>query len=202
MLNIVYSYGQSAYLNITNRCCCACTFCIRSQTDGVGSADSLWLDHEPSQQEINDAVDAFDWTGYKEAVFCGFGEPTCALEKLIETAKYIRSKHNIRIRLNTNGLGDLVNGRSIARELGQVLDCVSVSLNAPTAEDYLAVTRPSFGTGSFEAMLAFTKDCKQFVPEVKMTIVDTIPQEQIDASKALAAALDVPLRVRVFNEDT
>ena len=201
MGDIVYAYGESAYLNITNKCCCACTFCIRSQTDHVGSANSLWLGKEPAQEEINAAIDAFNWAGYQEVVFCGFGEPTCALDKLIETAKYIRSKFDLPIRLNTNGLSDLVNGPGTAKRLGEVLDVVSISLNAPTAEAYLEVTRPVFGAGSFEALLDFARDCKRYVPQVKMTIVDTIPPEQIEASKALAQSLGVALRIRHFNED-
>lgn len=201
MGDIVYSYAGSAYLNITNRCCCACTFCIRSQTDHLGSASSLWLGGDPTQDEILAAIDAFDWTGYKEAVFCGYGEPTCALEKLVETASYLREKYGLRIRLNTNGLSDLVNGKPTARLLGEVVDAVSISLNAPTPEAYLAVTRPSFGEDSFEAMLAFARDCKTHVKEVRMSIVDTISPEDIAASQALADSLGIYLRIRHFNED-
>lgn len=200
MGDIVYSYGSSAYLNITNQCCCACTFCIRSQKDGLGSADSLWLEKEPTQTEINAAIDAFDWTGFTEVVFCGYGEPTCALEKLVTTAHYIRERMDIRIRLNSNGLCDLINGPGTAKILGECLDAVSISLNAPTAEAYLAVTRPSFGEGSFKAMLDFTAECKKYIKEVKMSIVDTISPEDIEASKALAASIGVPLRIRHFKQ--
>ncbi len=201
MGDIIYSYGTSAYLNITNRCCCACTFCIRSQTDGLGSADSLWLDHEPSQEEINAAIDAFGLARYGEAVFCGYGEPTCALEKLIATARYIRTHYpSVRLRLNTNGLCDLINGPGTAEKLGTCLDAVSISLNAPDAEAYLAVTRPTFGAGSFEAMLAFAKECRKYIPDVKMTVVDTLSEKDIEASKALAQSLGIPLRVRHFTQ--
>lgn len=38
------------------------------------------------------AVDDFDFTGYKELVFCGYGEPTSALDNMLETAKYVKGK--------------------------------------------------------------------------------------------------------------
>ncbi|MGN0487376.1 MAG: TIGR04100 family radical SAM protein [Acutalibacteraceae bacterium] len=200
MENIVYSFENSVYLNLTNKCCCACTFCIRNQMDGLGSADSLWLEKEPTQQEINEAIDNFDWQGQKEVVFCGYGEPTCALDKLLETAKYIRSKMDVKLRLNTNGLSDLINKKETAKLLSEAVDEISISLNAPDEEAYLAVTRPVFGKGSFEAMLKFASECKEYAKSVKLTVVDTIPEEQIEASKALADSLGIPLRVREFSD--
>ena len=80
MAKILYVYNDQVYANITNKCDCNCTFCIRKQFDGVGDADTLWHKAEPSLSEIIAAIDAFDFTGYKEFVFCGYGEPTCALE--------------------------------------------------------------------------------------------------------------------------
>ena len=116
--------------------------------------------------------DAFDFSGYKEAVFCGYGEPTMALDKLIAVSKYVRSKYpahldrdgklcpGIRLRLNTNGLGDLINKRSIAREVCQAIDIVSISLNMPDAKSHNEVVRPAYGEKAFDAMLKFAEDCK------------------------------------------
>ena len=92
MADILYVYKTSIYANLTNKCPCRCTFCIRNNTDSVGSADTLWHKHDPSMEDIKKAVDDFDFTGYKELVFCGYGEPTSALDNMLETAKYVREK--------------------------------------------------------------------------------------------------------------
>lgn len=76
MADILYVYKTSIYANLTNKCPCRCTFCIRNNTDAIGNADTLWHKHDPSIEEIKKAVDDFDFTGFKELVFCGYGEPT------------------------------------------------------------------------------------------------------------------------------
>ena len=135
MNNIVYTYGNKIYLNITNACPCDCDFCVRNNTDGLGDMGSLWLEHEPSYDEIREAVDSFDFTGYTDVVFCGFGEPTCALDKLLRTAEYIKQTKNVRIRLNTNGLSDLINRTdNSAERMSGLIDAVSISLNASSKE--------------------------------------------------------------------
>ena len=93
MADILYVYKTSIYANLTNKCPCRCTFCIRNNTDAIGNADTLWHKHDPSIEEIKKAVDDFDFTGFKELVFCGYGEPTNALDNLIATAQYVREKH-------------------------------------------------------------------------------------------------------------
>ena len=91
MADIIYTYKNEVYANITNKCDCACTFCIRSQKDAIGDATSLWHTVDPTYDEIIAAIDAFDFTGYEEFVLCGYGEPTCALDILEKTAKYLSS---------------------------------------------------------------------------------------------------------------
>ena len=115
MADIVYCYNDEVYFNLTNKCPCNCTFCIRNNGNSVGEAKTLWFDKEPTMEEIYKAIDAFDFSGYKEAVFCGYGEPTMALDKLIAVSEYMRSKYpahldrdgkpcpGIKLRLNTNG---------------------------------------------------------------------------------------------------
>lgn len=79
----------------------------------------------------------------RNSFFCGYGEPTCALEMLEKTAKYVKEKYKLPIRVNTNGLGNLYHGRDIVPELAEYIDSVSISLNAANAEEYNKVTRPS-----------------------------------------------------------
>ncbi len=114
-MTIAYEVGQNLYLNITNKCPCSCTFCIRKNADGAYGSDSLWLEHDPEIKEIIDALENMDYKKYNEIVFCGYGEPTERIDVLIETAKYIKENNGPKIRINTNGLSDLINGRPTAQ---------------------------------------------------------------------------------------
>ncbi len=200
-MTICYEIGAKLYLNITNRCNCACTFCIRTTQDNAYGSDPLWLEHEPTLDEIKAALSDRTLSAYQEIVFCGFGEPTKRLDVLLEVADFLRQHGAKRIRLNTNGLADLEYGESIAPRLAGNLDAVSISLNAGTKETYLAVTRPVFGESAWEGMQRFAQNCKQFVLEVQMTIVDVLTPEQIQAAKQLSASLNIPLRIRKFEAE-
>lgn len=199
METITYEVKKGLYLNITNRCPCSCTFCIRNNDDHVYGSDPLWLDHEPSVTEICDAIDQRDLWKYEEVIFCGYGEPTERLDALLEVAAYIKKKSPIRIRVNTNGLSDLIYGEKTAPKLKGLIDVVSISLNATNPEDYLKMVRPKFGIGSFDAMLSFAKDCKAYVPDVVMTIVDTVTtKEEQEKSLQICNDLSVRLRIREY----
>ena len=52
MADILYTYKNQVYANITNLCDCRCEFCIRSHEDGVGDAETLWHKKDPSLEEI------------------------------------------------------------------------------------------------------------------------------------------------------
>ena len=193
MSDILYTYHGQLYVNLTNRCPCACTFCVRSQTRSVGSAEDLWLEHEPSVEEVKQALENYCLDDFDEVVFCGYGEPICALDRLIEVADYIHEIRKISIRVNTNGLGDLIYHKRVAPLLKGHVDVVSISLNAPDAQEYYKVTRPKFGIKSFDAMLQFAKDCKEQGIETRFTVVDVIGKEAIARSKALAEQVGIPL---------
>lgn len=198
-MNISYEIGNKLYLNITNKCPCACTFCIRNNGDGAYGSDPLWLEHQPSAQEVIDDLKTRDLDSYKEIIFCGYGEPTCELEILTSAAKYIRSVTKTPVRLNTNGLGDLINGRDIAPDLEGLIDTVSISLNASNAEAYDKVTRPSFkNVNCFEEMLGFAKRVSRFVPDTVLTVVDIIGSEEIERSRKVAESVGIKLRVREY----
>lgn len=197
MSDIIYTYHGNVYFNITNRCNCNCIFCIRKETDSVGDADTLWHDHTPSFEEIKAAVDAFDFNGYTEAVFCGYGEPTCAYDSLIQTARYMKEKHpQILLRINTNGLGERYNETSIVEEMASCIDSVSISLNAPDARRYQEVTCPTY-ENAFPIMLDFAKKAKEHFSSVQFSVVDIITKEEIKTCQELADSMGIPLRVRV-----
>lgn len=196
MADIIYTYAGSAYMNITNKCPCSCIFCIRSNGDGLGSAESLWLKKDPTIEEIKAEIDSFDFSPYNEVVFCGYGEPTQALDNLIESAKYLKEKHSLKIRLNSNGLSDLINSKPTAHLFEGVIDSISISLNAPDAESYQRVTRSKFGEDAYPALLKFAEDCKKYIPNVKFTAVDVISEEEIEKCKAISEKMGIPLRIR------
>lgn len=199
MMTITYPVKRGIYVNMTNRCPCACTFCLRKNSDSVYGSDPLWLDREPTVEEVCASLDKWDLSQYEEIVFCGYGEPTERLDDLLTVARYLKSKSDIRIRINTNGLSDLIHGKRTAPMLKDLIDVVSISLNATNAEDYLKVVRPKFGLPSYEAMLTFTKDCTAYVPQVVMTVVDVVtsPEEQ-EKSRQICQSLGATLRIRPY----
>ena len=201
MMTLTYKVKNGVYVNMTNRCPCACTFCLRHNAPGVYGSDPLWLDREPTVEEVIESLKGWDLCSLEEIVFCGYGEPTERLYDILKVAEYIRSVSDIKIRINTNGLSDLIHGRSTSPDLKGLIDTVSVSLNATNAEDYLKVCRPKFGIESYDAMLKFTKECTKYVPSVVMTVVDVVTSKEEQAKcKAICDSLGATLRVRPFEE--
>jgi TatD family-associated radical SAM protein len=148
--------------------------------------------------EIKSALAEADPGQYREIVFCGYGEPTERLDILLECAHFLKKGHKLPLRLNTNGLSDLINGKKTAPLLAECLDCVSISLNAADAESYNAICAPSFGEGSFEAMLQFAKDCRAFpsLKTVLSVVAHAIDGETLAKCRALCDSMDIPLRQR------
>ena len=202
MMTITYAGRNSIYVNMTNRCPCACVFCLRHNKDHVFNSDSLWLEREPTVKEICDSIDAWDLKKYDEIVFCGYGEPTERLDDLLQVASYVKSKGKTKIRINTNGLSDLINGEKTAHKLKGLIDCISISLNATNKEEYFKIVRPNFGIGSYDAMLSFAKDCTEYVEEVVMTVVDVVTsKEEQERSREICKSIGATLRVRPYEEN-
>jgi len=197
--DILYEVHNGIYVNLTNRCPCACVFCLRNTTDKVGRSDRLWLDKEPTVEEVKAEFALRDMSKYEEVVFCGFGEPTERLDALKEIAAFVKERYHKPIRINTNGLGDLVNGRRIAPELAGLIDVVSISLNTPSEERYMQEVRPKFGAGSYAALLSFAKDCTKYVPKVVLSTVATTLTADEEASCAeIARSIGAVYRIRPF----
>lgn len=189
------------YVNITNRCNCACTFCLRTMKH-MAEDSTLWLQQEPAADEVKKELDKLPWDMAKELVFCGFGEPTMRLEVLLELMRYVRDKHpEVPTRLNTNGLANLLYGRSVAKDFQGLLDTISISLNASNAERYLELTRATYGIKSFDAMLDFAVECKAYIPHVVMTVVEKVEnQQEIEACRKLCQERGLQLRVRIYED--
>lgn len=187
---------KNIYVNLTNRCPCTCTFCLRT-TKKMAESNSLWLNTEPTVKEVINEFNSIDINLYDEIIFCGFGEPTERLDAMIQVSKYIKERNpKIPIRINTNGLGDLINKKEIAPLLSGLIDTVSISLNAPTAEEFYEITKNKFGIESYDAMKKFAISCKSYIPNVVFTVVDCIGEEAIKASQKICDDLGITLRVR------
>ena len=198
---IAYKVHNNLYLNLTNRCSCACVFCLRQTMEKVGESDSLWLEHEPDYDEVIEALKKHNMDDYNEVVFCGFGEPTERFDLLIKVAKYIKENYNKPIRINTNGQGNLINGRNIEPEMKGLIDTLSISLNTPDADRYNELVRSRFGKDAFFAMLDFAKEAANYVPNVVLTTVDTtISKEEEAQCAAICKELGVTYRIRPWED--
>lgn len=193
-LTIAYPLSDSLYLNITNRCPNACLFCIRESRTGVGY--NLWLEREPSAAEVIEAI--HDPSGYREIVFCGYGEPLLRPEIVVEVSQWLK-KWPVQVRLNTNGLADLFLGYDVLPNLKSLIDVVSISLNADNAELYQQLTRSSFGKTAFQAVLDFAGRSLHYIPRVILSVVD-YPGVDLEKAKAIATKLGVEFRVRKYLE--
>ncbi|MCD8217541.1 MAG: TIGR04100 family radical SAM protein [Clostridiales bacterium] len=196
-MEILYKVHNGLYANLTNKCPCACTFCLRQTTDHVGESGRLWLEREPSLEEVIAAFDKFDMDQFEEFVFCGFGEPTEALPVLLPVADYVKKSFDKKIRINTNGMGNLIWQRDITPEFEGRIDTVSISLNTPDAKRYQELVRSKFGDGSFEAMLDFAKRCTEHVSQVILSTVDTtITHEEEARCRKICEEIGVTYRIR------
>lgn len=192
---------RAVYVNITNDCNCDCVFCLRSMKE-MARESSLWIEQDPSVEEIIAELDRLPWEYVREVVCCGFGEPLIRLDTVLAVLRHVKEHHpDVMTRVNTNGLGELEHGCEFAERFAGLLDTVSISLNASNAERYLALTRSKFGLPSYEAMLTFAEHCKPYVPNVVLTVVEKVEnEEEIALCRKICAERGLTLRVRVFED--
>ena len=201
MKNFVYEYGDSLYINLTNKCPNNCEFCLRNFKNGVGE-DDLRLSREPNFEDVKEALSLFPLKKYDEIVFCGFGEPMCALSVLSQVGPYLK-RLGLKTRVNTNGLGGLWNKRDdVPQLISKYIDAVSISLNASNRELYQEICRSKYGEEAFDAIIDFTKGCVENGIDTTLTVVDFIGEDEIAECRKLADELGAKFRVRptIYNE--
>jgi TatD DNase family protein len=192
---IAYPIRNSLYLNITNRCTNYCTFCAKNSSYRV-KGHYLKLPKEPGFEDVVSAVGP-DPTRYDEVVFCGFGEPLIRLELVKKVGLYLKNM-GCRIRIDTDGLANLVHGRDVLPEL-KFVDCISVSLNAPDSETYQKIVNTPLKDRAYPAIVEFLREAKDYIPEVVATVV-ALPGLDIEACRKVAVdELGVAFRVREHN---
>lgn len=196
-MSVIYDYCGGLYINLTNKCPCRCEFCIRNYNDGLGTADSLFIDKEPTVEEVIEGLKEWDVDKYDEIVFCGYGEPTERLDVLLKVAEHIKKEYHKDIRLNTVGLADLIWECETAPKLEGLIDTVSVSMNEADAEKFNNLCHPRYGLKSYDAMIKYIEDVKKYVPNVKTSVVaSAISEESVEKCRKKAEELGVEFRAR------
>lgn len=192
-----YKDQKALYINTTNKCNNRCTFCHRFNRELDDSRmDELWLDREPSKEEILHSVLTKNPQNYDAIVFCGYGEPTCRLDDILWVAQKLKENYKIEIRLNTNGLADTLYGEDVTPRLEGKIDVVSVSLNAKNAKEYNALCRP-MAADAFDHLLAFTKNAGRYA-KTYMTVIDSLPDQDIQTCQKLAEEVGAELKIRNY----
>lgn len=204
-MTLIYPEYKGLYINLTNRCPCACTFCIRQKVSGAefDNVDTLWLEREPSAGEVIEAIKEEAKTerfkSYEEFVFCGYGEPTEALDVLLEVASFLKENFTLPVRINTNGLGSLINQKDIVPLLKGKIDALSISLNSSNPEIYEKTVRPVFKEKAFPALLKFAEEAGKVIPKVILSTVETtITKEDEEECSRLCERLGVTHRIRKY----
>ena len=191
---ITYEVKDNLYVNVTNKCSNACDFCIRNFKDAF--KNDLWLEREPTSEEIVKDIFSRDLSKYKQLVFCGFGEPLERLDTVLKVCKKVKEKSDIHIRINTNGQANKIHNYDVTPRFKSIVDSVSVSLNARNAKEYDEICHSIFGEDAFSSILDFTKKCKKYVINVQLSVVDCISKQHIEQCKRIADSLGVNLKVR------
>ena len=200
-MTITYQVKNAVYVNLTNRCPCNCTFCLRHNGPGVFGSGPLWLEREPTLEETIESLGQWDYERFREVVFCGYGEPTERLDVLLAASAHLKERDPaLRVRVNTNGLSDLINGKPTAPLFVGKVDCLSISLNTDDPAEYLSVCRPKFGEAAYPAMLKFTQEAAALLPSVVMTVVGEpiTSLEKQERCRKIAEGLGAHLRVRPY----
>ena len=200
-MTITYQVKNAVYVNLTNRCPCNCTFCLRHNGPGVFGSGPLWLKREPTLEETIESLGQWDYERFREVVFCGYGEPTERLDVLLAAAAHLKEQDpTLRVRVNTNGLSDLIHGKPTASLFVGKVDCLSISLNTDDPAEYLSVCRPKFGAAAYPAMLKFTQEAAALLPSVVMTVVGEpiTSLEKQERCRKIAEGLGARLRVRPY----
>jgi TatD DNase family protein len=191
---ITYPIRNSLYLNITNRCTAACTFCVRYSTDFV-KGHNLRLAEEPTAEDVIREIG--ESKRYAEVVFCGYGEPLLRLDVVKAVAAEVKRQGG-KVRIDTNGHANLIHKRNVLPELAGIVDAVSVSLNAQNAGLYEKLTQPKFGSMTYDAVKEFIGEAKKYIPDVTATVVSA-PGVDVEACRLIAEGLGAKFRVREYN---
>lgn len=204
-IQVVYRYQDGLYLNFTNRCPTACRFCIKFTWKMMYRGYDLKLHGEepPVLQVLEEIRRAYSERPFKEIIFCGYGESTYRLGDMIQVGDAVKQNYpRVFRRLNTIGLGNLINSRSISPEIAGHLDAVSISLNTADPRQWLEIHNPlpEFREKGFGSVVEFIGESARAIPNTIATAVEQ-PGIDIRACRRLALSLGAQFRLRSLLDD-
>lgn len=191
-----YIIDKSIYINLTNQCSNDCVFCVRNG-EYLNNGDGMWLQKEPTSDEIIKDLEKYDFSRYEEVVFCGYGEPTYKINEIEKIGKYLKDR-KIKIRINTNGQGNLIHKKDITPIICKYIDIISISLNEVTREKYQKICRSIYGEKAYDSIIEFAKLCVNQKKEVILSVVNIIDKKDIQQAKRIANTLGAKLRIREY----
>ena len=194
---ITYKYNGSLYVNLTNRCVMACTYCIKYKWKGKFRGSDLRLKKEPSAQDVISAIK--NPKKYGEIIFCGYGEPMLRFAALKTIALWVKA-HGGKTRINTTGNFKQADSKKMLKNLQGIVDSMSISLNAPDAKTYSKINRPKYGARAFKNVINFIRLSKHYIPDTTVTTVG-LPGIDTDKCKKIAKTLKVKFRMRPYLDD-
>lgn len=198
---LAYVLGDALYLNLTSACTLACSFCPKIRDDDwvVGGFD-LRLARNPTADEVWAAARRAGLAGRSEVVFTGLGEPTRRLGVLLDLVARLKAAGVRRVRLDTDGLASLREGKDVAPLLAAAgLDAISVSLNAADAETYARWCPSRFGAAAYAAVQDFIRRCVPLIPDVAASAVALPGLSQADCRR-VAESLGARFRWRPYDQ--
>lgn len=203
---LAYVLGDALYLNVTSGCTLACLFCpkIRDgdftvRAGAPGGGYDLRLERNPAADEVWAEARARGLAGRPEVVFTGFGEPTRRLAVVVELARRLRAAGVARVRVDTDGLASLREGRDVVPELAAAgVNALSISLNAADAATYARICPSRYGEAAFDAVCAFVRSAAGRIPDVAASAV-AMPGIDEDACRRLASSLGARFRWRPYD---
>ena len=204
MYTLVYSINnekspETVYVNLTNSCTNSCIFCLRNQKDDVCGAN-MWHDDEYTIDDIINQFKSYNPIP-KEVVFCGYGEPFLRREMMKEFCKYLRKYYpEIKIRVNTNGHANAIYKTNVAEEFKDLIDAVSVSLNASNAQEYYEICKPKI-QNAYDEVKKFIKACVNAGIDVSTSVVtgfDKIHNIDVEKCEKISKELGAKFRNREF----
>lgn len=197
---LAYPLGDALYVNLTSGCTLACTFCPKIRDDDwvVGGFD-LKLDRNPGEDDVWTAIEREGVGGRSEVVFTGLGEPTRRLDVLLALARRLVAAGVRRVRVDTDGLASLREGRDVPPLLAAAgVSAVSVSLNAADARTYARICPSRFGEAAFDAVQEFIRSSVRCIPDVAASAV-ALPGMSEEACRKVAEGLGARFRWRPYD---
>ncbi len=173
--NITYRFstpvypGNILYVNMVSNYSCTneCTFCSRPKNKKDFGKEtiyeqkartSLYLKKSPSIIELKKEIQKNIKKDDKELAIIGLGEPLLYLPKVLQVIKFVKTKYNIKTRVDTNGLANCTN-KNLAKSLKTAgLDEIRISLNAINEQNYNKLCKPKY-KNAFPKLIEFVKAC-------------------------------------------